>query len=31
MIDRLSAENRDLIIGTRFADPGIVTKTPLFK
>src|SRR5262249_10760556 len=31
MIDRLSAEDVDLVIGTRFADPGVVTNTPLLK
>jgi glycosyltransferase involved in cell wall biosynthesis len=31
MIDRLSAEDVDLVIGTRFADPGIVNRTPLPK
>lgn len=31
MIDRLSAEDVDLVIGTRFADPGIVSRTPLLK
>jgi glycosyltransferase involved in cell wall biosynthesis len=31
MIDRLSAEDVDLVIGTRFADDGIVTRTPLSK
>jgi glycosyltransferase involved in cell wall biosynthesis len=31
MIDRLSAENDDLVVGTRFADPGVVTTTPLLK
>lgn len=31
MIDRLSAEDVDLVIGTRFADPGIVTETPIAK
>ena len=28
MIDRLSAEDVDLVIGTRFADPGVVSGTP---
>ena len=31
MIDRLSAEDVDLVIGTRFADPGVVSRTPLAK
>ena len=31
MIDRLSAEDVDLVIGTRFAEPGIVTGTPFHK
>lgn len=31
MIDRLSAEDVDLVIGTRFADPGVVSRTPLIK
>jgi glycosyltransferase involved in cell wall biosynthesis len=31
MIDRLSAEDVDLVIGTRFADDGSVTRTPLSK
>ena len=31
MIDRLSAEDVDLVIGTRFADPGVVSGTPLPK
>ena len=31
MIDRLSAEDADLVIGTRFADPGVVSRTPLLK
>ncbi len=31
MIDRLSAEDVDLVIGTRFADPGVVSRTPLLK
>ena len=29
MIDRLSAEDADLVVGTRFADPGVVSRTPL--
>ena len=29
MIDRLSAEDVDLVVGTRFADPGVVSHTPL--
>jgi polyprenyl-phospho-N-acetylgalactosaminyl synthase len=31
MIDRLSAEDVDLVIGTRFADPGVVSRTPRMK
>ena len=31
MIDRLSAEDVDLVVGTRFADPGVVSRTPLLK
>ena len=31
MIDRLSTEKADLVIGTRFADPGVVSQTPLAK
>lgn len=31
MIDRLSAEDVDLVVGTRFADPGVVSHTPLVK
>jgi glycosyltransferase involved in cell wall biosynthesis len=31
MVDRLSAETVDLVIGTRFADPGVVSRTPLMK
>ncbi len=31
MIDRLSAEKADLVVGTRFADPGVVSGTPLLK
>ena len=31
MIDRLSTEDVDLVIGTRFADPGVVSRTPLVK
>jgi glycosyltransferase involved in cell wall biosynthesis len=31
MIDRLSAEEVDLVIGTRFADPGVVSRTPFLK
>ena len=31
MIDRLSTEEADLVIGTRFADPGVVSRTPLVK
>ena len=31
MIDRLTAEDVDLVIGTRFADPGIVTRAPFYK
>jgi glycosyltransferase involved in cell wall biosynthesis len=31
MIDRLSAEEVDLVIGTRFADPGVVSHTPFLK
>ena len=31
MIDRLSAEDVDLVIGTRFADPGVVSAHPLVK
>jgi glycosyltransferase involved in cell wall biosynthesis len=31
MIDRLGADDADLVVGTRFADPGIVSRTPLIK
>jgi polyprenyl-phospho-N-acetylgalactosaminyl synthase len=31
MIDKLSAEDVDLVIGTRFADPGVVSRTPVLK
>ena len=31
MIDRLSNEKADLVIGTRFADTGVVSRTPLAK
>ena len=31
MIDRLSTEEADLVIGTRFADTGVVSRTPLAK
>jgi glycosyltransferase involved in cell wall biosynthesis len=31
MIDRLSTDDADLVIGTRFADPGVVSSTPLVK
>jgi polyprenyl-phospho-N-acetylgalactosaminyl synthase len=31
MIDRLSADDADLVVGTRFADPGVVSRTPLAK
>ena len=31
MIDRLSAEDVDIVVGTRFADPGVVSRTPLLK
>ncbi len=31
MIDRLSADDVDLVVGTRFADPGVVTRTPILK
>jgi glycosyltransferase involved in cell wall biosynthesis len=31
MIDRLSSEDVDLVIGTRFADPGVVSHTPFVK
>jgi glycosyltransferase involved in cell wall biosynthesis len=31
MVDRLAADGVDLVVGTRFADPGIVTQTPLPK
>jgi glycosyltransferase involved in cell wall biosynthesis len=31
MIDKLSAEKVDLVVGTRFADPGVVNRTPLPK
>ncbi len=31
MIDRLSTEKADLVIGTRFADTGVVSRTPLAK
>ena len=26
MIDRLSAEDVDIVVGTRFADPGVVSQ-----
>src|ERR1700754_5340922 len=29
MIDRLSSDEADLVVGTRFADPGGVSRTPL--
>jgi polyprenyl-phospho-N-acetylgalactosaminyl synthase len=31
MIDRLSTEDVDLVVGTRFADPGVVSRTPFLK
>jgi polyprenyl-phospho-N-acetylgalactosaminyl synthase len=31
MIDRLSTDDVDLVIGTRFADPGVVSHTPMLK
>lgn len=31
MIDRLGVDDVDLVIGTRFADAGIVTRTPFWK
>jgi polyprenyl-phospho-N-acetylgalactosaminyl synthase len=31
MIDRLSSEGADLVVGTRFADPGVVSRIPLLK
>jgi glycosyltransferase involved in cell wall biosynthesis len=31
MIDRLCSEDVDLVVGTRFADPGVVSRTPLLK
>ncbi len=31
MIDRLSTEKADLVIGTRFGDTGVVSRTPLVK
>src|ERR1700754_3014662 len=31
MIDRLSTDDADLVIGTRFADPGVVSRTPMLK
>lgn len=31
MIDRLGAGDADLVVGTRFADPGLITHTPLAK
>jgi len=31
MIDRLAGEKADLVIGTRFADPGVVSRTPMVK
>src|ERR1700676_381978 len=31
MIDRLAGEDVDLVIGTRFADPGVVSRTPFLK
>jgi glycosyltransferase involved in cell wall biosynthesis len=31
MIDRLSTDDVDLVVGTRFADPGVVSHTPLLK
>ena len=31
MIDRLAGEDVDLVIGTRFADPGVVSRTPFVK
>jgi len=31
MIDRLSTEEADLVIGTRFGDTGVVSRTPLVK
>jgi len=31
MIDRLAGDDVDLVVGTRFADPGVVSHTPLLK
>jgi glycosyltransferase involved in cell wall biosynthesis len=31
MIDRLAGDDVDLVIGTRFADPGVVSHTPVLK
>jgi glycosyltransferase involved in cell wall biosynthesis len=31
MIDRLTADDADIVIGTRFADPSATTQTPLLK
>jgi glycosyltransferase involved in cell wall biosynthesis len=31
MIDRLATDDVDLVIGTRFADAGVVSRTPLLK
>ena len=31
MIDRLRADDVDIVIGTRFADAGAVSRTPLVK
>ena len=31
MIDRLSSDGADLVVGTRFADPGVVSRIPLLK
>ncbi len=31
MIDRLAAEDADLVVGTRFADPGVISRIPLAK
>jgi glycosyltransferase involved in cell wall biosynthesis len=31
MIDRLSTEDVDLVIGTRFADAGVASRTPILK
>jgi polyprenyl-phospho-N-acetylgalactosaminyl synthase len=31
MVDRLAADHADLVIGTRFADPGVMSHTPRLK